>query len=167
MLTMLTLRYDIKSIFSLIPIAIRHGIRVDGNDLIDIHISEIAMRHRELKTKLKNVDKTKMDAAFNRFNKAMKDVSANRENMYTTGSFQKMYDKFEVYMFELNKLVNGDNRDRFELIHNEDCSICMDKIERDDIACSNGHVFHDYCIIEWLNSRPMGHRTCPMCRTRM
>ncbi len=167
MLTMLTLRYDIKSIFSLIPIAIRHGVRVDGHDLTDIHISEIAIRHRKLKTQLKNVDNTKMDAAFNRFHKAMKDVSANRETMYTTGSFQKMYDRFEVYMFELNKLVNGDNIDRFELIHNEDCSICMEVIERDDIACNNGHVFHDKCITEWLNSRPMKNRTCPMCRTRM
>ncbi len=162
MLSMIALYRDIKSTFRLISGTLKYGMKADVQDIMELHIAHIAMIHREIRMKIKNID-----TAFNRLYRALKKVSLDGRNAYATGSFQRMYDRFELYMFELNKCINEDDVDRFELIHNEDCSICMETMELDDISCINGHVFHKKCIVEWLNSRPSKYRTCPLCRVPM
>ncbi len=43
-----------------------------------------------------------------------------------------------------------------------DCSICLTEIEieQDTLLIPCGHMFHDSCILKWLDS----HSTCPVCR---
>ncbi|XP_041479605.1 E3 ubiquitin-protein ligase TRAIP-like [Lytechinus variegatus] len=42
------------------------------------------------------------------------------------------------------------------------CSICSDYFESDQtvVSCPCGHVFHEHCLLQWLESST----TCPQCR---
>ena len=48
----------------------------------------------------------------------------------------------------------------------KDCSICLDKIEENDIIylpCN--HHFHKSCLLKWMNNDEQNpERKCPMCR---
>lgn len=48
------------------------------------------------------------------------------------------------------------------LIHGEQCSICLEPIENDWFSTSCRHYFHSECVKLWyLNN----NKSCPMCRT--
>ncbi|KAL2895325.1 E3 ubiquitin-protein ligase ATL23 [Bienertia sinuspersici] len=64
---------------------------------------------------------------------------------------------------ELEKLpkVTGN-----QLIHGNECAVCLDDIEDDQPArmvpgCNHG--FHLYCADTWLSKQPV----CPVCRTKL
>lgn len=43
----------------------------------------------------------------------------------------------------------------------QECSICLETIERDSVYCCKcGHCFHRACIVEWNKTS----NTCPLCR---
>lgn len=49
-----------------------------------------------------------------------------------------------------------------------ECSICQERYEHGDIACwaitdDCDHIFHDKCILKWLENRD----ECPLCRTKL
>ena len=47
----------------------------------------------------------------------------------------------------------------------DNCSICLNKLEDNDLYKSNKckHIFHSKCINTWFNY----HTTCPLCRTKI
>ena len=45
----------------------------------------------------------------------------------------------------------------------EECSICLEKDEKEWASLKCNHKFHYECIIPWVNA----HRTCPICRVTL
>lgn len=47
----------------------------------------------------------------------------------------------------------------------KNCPICWTEFKRRDMVttliCNEKHVFHTYCITEWIKK---GHNSCPLCR---
>ncbi|CAO2817615.1 unnamed protein product [Amaranthus hypochondriacus] len=53
-----------------------------------------------------------------------------------------------------------------QLIHGNECAVCLDDIEDDELArmipgCNHG--FHLQCADTWLSKQPV----CPVCRTKL
>jgi hypothetical protein len=48
-----------------------------------------------------------------------------------------------------------------ERTDDEQCSICLNKLEGACKTLPCGHVFHRRCILQWKRT---GHHTCPYCR---
>ena len=45
----------------------------------------------------------------------------------------------------------------------EDCPICMENIDTNEIVTHCGHTFHQGCLMEWNHH----NTTCPMCRAEL
>ena len=63
----------------------------------------------------------------------------------------------------LNKILNVCNRvnfDKNKYKGHEDCRICLMKFENEDkiIILPCLHIFHEHCLIDWLNNK----KTCPL-----
>ena len=43
----------------------------------------------------------------------------------------------------------------------EDCPICINKLDSKIVRLTCGHTYHYYCIYEWFRKSA----TCPLCRT--
>lgn len=65
-----------------------------------------------------------------------------------------------IYDFNNINLVNNDK------IYHENCSICLEQFENNDLIQINcGHIFHKKCLKKWTNTnkkRLMSVR-CPLC----
>lgn len=61
------------------------------------------------------------------------------------------------------RLVRGEGRCTIhkERTDDEQCSICLSKLEGACKTLPCGHVFHRRCILQWKRT---GHHTCPYCR---
>jgi len=46
------------------------------------------------------------------------------------------------------------------VVSNDECSICLSKVNKPKCKTVCGHIFHITCIKEWLKSNV----TCPLCR---
>jgi|UniRef100_A0A6C0IT74 hypothetical protein len=46
----------------------------------------------------------------------------------------------------------------------DDCSICLDKLTKNQAKLPCGHYFHTNCILEWVDKKNM---TCPICRQHL
>jgi hypothetical protein len=42
-----------------------------------------------------------------------------------------------------------------------ECVICLESIQDDNITLECGHKFHNYCVSNWLKNQ----QSCPICRT--
>ncbi|CAD8181878.1 unnamed protein product [Paramecium pentaurelia] len=54
----------------------------------------------------------------------------------------------------------------YQVIYQEDCPICLCQLEQMEIVAQLpkcNHYFHDTCIDEWLNEKPL----CPSCRNNV
>jgi len=66
-----------------------------------------------------------------------------------------------------NRVLTNLVRTRFTPAnYNQDeaCSICLEEFKTDDevitLPCSNRHIFHSSCILEWLPR----NNACPLCK---
>ena len=62
--------------------------------------------------------------------------------------------------FNYTKLDNGINID-------DNCSICLEKINKKSIKLNCNHIFHKKCITLWIketNNNPDLEITCPLCK---
>ena len=74
--------------------------------------------------------------------------------------------KNHTYYSKIENLSEDDDNDEEddELYDFEDCSICFEKMNNEDIIVLNcGHKFHKYCIDSWIKINPI----CPYCREYM
>ena len=46
---------------------------------------------------------------------------------------------------------------------NNDCSICLENINKDDYKLNCNHIFHKNCISQWL----IKSSNCPLCRSHV
>ena len=68
-------------------------------------------------------------------------------------SIERIYIKFKYIEIGIHKKKN---------IHEEDCSICLNKMNNKIIKLNNCiHCFHSDCIIKWFKQ---GNISCPICR---
>lgn len=58
--------------------------------------------------------------------------------------------------------------DRVKHENDEDCSICLSKIDK-DILLHCGHQYCAFCLLQWFTKKPLMcegvHRRCPICRS--
>jgi len=97
---------------------------------------------------------------------AVKEVSStNKTEDLTIPLFRKLIsehldrdnvDENDIYMSD-----EDDDEELSNLIEAEECLICTELLKEDLFSLDPcGHIFHNICIIEWLNK----DLTCPKCR---
>ena len=66
------------------------------------------------------------------------------------------HNTIDPYLITTDK--NGTTR--LNLVKNEECTICLNELEKDTNKLICGHIFHTTCINIWLNIKS----SCPICR---
>ena len=84
-------------------------------------------------------------------------IEENKIFKEKTKKFEEINENFEKKKIFEEKISFGEKKN-FE----ENCPICTENFEQEDLVISLEceHVFHEYCILPWLNL----NNSCPNCR---
>jgi hypothetical protein len=82
----------------------------------------------------------------------------NQENSHPPASKEVLK---KLKRFKMNEKYCKKN-EKTNKIENPNCCICLSDISNgeDTVLLPCGHLFHDPCVLEWLNK----NNTCPICR---
>ena len=89
---------------------------------------------------------------FRGLNRAERDTDLNARLTQGTEVSQRVVEKIKSNTVDPNIVAKGSC-----------CSICLDDFDetRDIVYLDCQHIYHEDCIIEWINKDP----SCPLCRT--
>ena len=68
-------------------------------------------------------------------------------------------------MIRSNKIYPITFKKSEKIYNNKSCSICLEKINNNDIKNATlecGHIFHSDCILKWIENKS----NCPICRAK-
>jgi hypothetical protein len=84
----------------------------------------------------------------------------NRINNVVNNRIDNRRNNEENFLDKILNVCNRDNFDKNKYKKHEDCRICLMKFENGNkiIILPCLHIFHEHCLINWLNNK----KTCPL-----